>query len=177
MALWYVGARRRAGIAALPWVAGALFVVAWTVLDLRWTSNLVRQGDATATSYAGKDWRERHLAAEDGPLFAFIEKARAKSPGSPARVFMVADADFFRGRGAYHLYPHNVYFEPYRNAMPPPSDTAVGRLSRRLSAPRRAVRRHWRRLRWDDGAPVAAEVLVTGPGAARSGYSEMNDER
>jgi hypothetical protein len=31
---------------------------------------------------------------------------------------MAADAHYFRGRGAYHLYPHNVLFDPYLNAMP-----------------------------------------------------------
>ncbi len=166
VALWYVGARRRAGIAALPWVAGALFVIAWTVLDLRWTLNLVRQADATATSYAGKDWRERHLAAEDGPLFAFIEKVREKLPASPARVIVVADADYFRGRGAYHLYPHNVYFDPRQNTLPAPSTLRSGDYL--VVYQRRGVQydASLQRLRWDGGEPVAAELLVTGPGAA-----------
>ena len=164
--LWYVGARRRAGIAALPWVLGALFVIAWTVLDLRWTSNLVRQADATAAAYAGKDWRERHLAAEDGPLFAFIEKVRAKLPASPARVIVVADADYFRGRGAYHLYPHNVYFDPRQNTLPAPSTLRSGDYL--VVYQRRGVQydASQQRLRWDGGEPVAAELLVSGPGAA-----------
>jgi hypothetical protein len=166
VALWYVGARRRAGIAALPWVAGALFVIAWTVLDLRWTSNLLRQANVTAAAYAGKDWRERHLAAEDGPLFAFIEKVRAKLPASPARVIVVADADYFRGRGAYHLYPHNVYFDPRQNTMPAPSSLRSGDYL--VVYQRRGVQydASLQRLRWDGGEPVAAELLVTGPGAA-----------
>ena len=166
VALWYVGARRRAGIAALPWVMGALFVIAWTVLDLRWTLNLVRQADATATSYAGKDWRERHLAAEDGPLFAFIEKVREKLPASPARVIVVADADYFRGRGAYHLYPHNVYFDPRQNTLPAPSTLRSGDYL--VVYQRRGIQydASLQRLRWDGGEPVAAELLVTGPGAA-----------
>jgi hypothetical protein len=166
VALWYVGARRREGIAALPWVLGALFVIAWTVLDLRWTSNLVRQVDATAAKYAGKDWRERHLAAEDGPLFAFIEKVRAKLPASPARVIVVADADYFRGRGAYHLYPHNVYFDPRQNTVPAPSTLRSGDYL--VVYQRRGVQydASLQRLRWDGGEPVAAELLVAGPGAA-----------
>ena len=40
-------------------------------------------GRRDGAAYAGKDWRERHLAAEDGPLFAFIEKVRAKLPATP----------------------------------------------------------------------------------------------
>ncbi len=45
-----------------------------------------------ARSTAARTGARSHLAAEDGPLFAFIEKARAKMPATPARVFMVADA-------------------------------------------------------------------------------------
>ena len=166
LALWYVGARRRAGIAALPWVLGVLFAIAWTVLDLRWTSNLMRQVDATAVAYAGKDWRERHLAAEDGPLFAFIEKVRAKLPASPARVIVVADADYFRGRGAYHLYPHNVYFDPRQNTVPAPSALRSGDYL--VVYQRRGIQydASLQRLRWDGGEPIAAELLVAGPGAA-----------
>jgi len=39
-----------------------------------------RQTRVTGLRYAGLDARERHLAAEDGPLYAFIEKVRAKLP-------------------------------------------------------------------------------------------------
>jgi hypothetical protein len=165
-ALWFAVARRGAGIAALPWVLGSLFVIAWTVLDLRWTLNLARQVDATASAYAGKDWRERHLAAEDGPLFDFIEKVRAKLPSTPARVIMVADADYYRGRGAYHLYPHNVHFDPRQNTVPAASALRPGDYV--VVYQRRGVQYDaaQQRLRWDGGEPVAADLLVTGPGAA-----------
>jgi hypothetical protein len=164
--LWYAQARRGTGIAALPWVLGSLFVIAWTVLDLRWTLNLARQVDATAAVYAGKDWRERHLAAEDGPLFAFMEKVRAKLPAAPARVIVVADADYFRGRGAYHLYPHNVYFDPRHNSVPAPSTLRSGDYL--VVYQRRGIQYDpaQQRLRWDGGEPVAAELVVFEPGAA-----------
>jgi hypothetical protein len=165
-ALWYAVARRGAGIGALPWVLGSLFVIAWIVLDLRWTLNLARQVDATTATYAGKDWRERHRAAEDGPLFDFIEKVRAKLPLTPARVIMVADADYFRGRGAYHLYPHNVHFDPRQNTVPAAAALRPGDYL--VVYQRRGVQYDaaQQRLRWDGGEPVAAELLVTGPGAA-----------
>jgi hypothetical protein len=104
---------------SFPLAVGAIFVAAWLVSDIRWQWNLARQVAATRAQYAGKDWRDKHLAAEDGPLFAFIENVRAKLPAEPGRVFMVAEAHYFRDRGAYHLYPHNVYFDPYQD-MPPP---------------------------------------------------------
>ena len=75
--------RYRRGVAAI----GALvFVIAWLALDLRWTANLARQVVATIERYGGKDALERALAAEDGELVAFVDKAKALLPeGSAAR--------------------------------------------------------------------------------------------
>jgi hypothetical protein len=152
-----------------PALIAAIFLAAWFVLDARWQWNLLRQVGVTYAQYAGKSWRERHLAAEDGPLFAFIEKARTKLPPpvEPApRVFMVADANYFRDRGAYHLYPYNVYFDPWRNTMPPSSALRSGDY---LVAYRRAGLQYdpaQERLRWEGGEPIAAELLLVDAGAA-----------
>ena len=164
--LWFALARYRGRTALLPSVLAALFVTAWLLDDARWSWNLVRQTLATARTYAGLDWRERHLAAEDGPLFQFIEGVRAKLPAEPARVFMAADAHYFRGRGAYHLYPHNVYFEPFRNAIPASSRLRPGDYF--VVYQRRGVQYDpsAQRLRWDGDEPVSAELLLTAPGAA-----------
>jgi hypothetical protein len=152
--------------AGLPLALTLMFGAAWLVLDARWQWNLARQVGVTAGEYAGKDWRDKHLAAEDGPLFEFIEKARAKLPAAPARVFMVADAHYFRGRGAYHLYPHNVHFDPWRNTIPPASVLHAGDYL--VVYQRRGIQYDaaQERLRWDGGPPVAAEALVVEPGAA-----------
>src|SRR5258706_11275211 len=64
----------------------AMFVIAWLVLDARWQWNLLRQASATHAQYADKSWQERHLAAEDGPLFACIGKVRTKLPPRPPPV-------------------------------------------------------------------------------------------
>jgi hypothetical protein len=79
---------------------------------------------------------------------------------------MSADAHYFRGRGAYYLYPHNVYFEPYRNAIPPSSRMRSGDYF--VAYQRRGVQYDpaAQRLRWDGGDPVSAELLLTVPGAA-----------
>jgi hypothetical protein len=164
--LWFALARYRGRTQALPPVLAAVFVTAWLLYDARWSWNLVRQTLATSRTYAGLDWRERHLAAEDGALFQFIEAVRARLPSEPARVFMAADAHYFRGRGAYHLYPHNVYFEPYRNTIPAsalmrPGDYFVAYQRRGVQYDPAA-----QRLRWDGGEPVSAELLLTAPGAA-----------
>lgn len=161
----FVALRGRAR-AAFPMLAASMFVAAWLLLDARWTWDLVRQVRDTGERYAGKDWRERHLAAEDGSLFAFVDKAKAKLPATPARVFVAADAHYFRNRGAYHLYPHNVWFDPYANTFPPanvlrPGDYVVVYQRRGMQFDPGA-----RRLRWDGGPPLDAELLLAESGGA-----------
>ena len=163
---WLLLARRGARAAALPVAIALVFVAAWTVLDARWAWNLVRQVGETGAQYAGKDARERRLAAEDGPLYAFIERVGARLPAPPARVFMFADAHYFRGRGAYHLYPHNVFFEPYRNTLPAttllrPGDYVVVWQRRGVQYDAAA-----RKLRWDGHPPLTADALLVEPGGA-----------
>jgi hypothetical protein len=144
----------------------ALALVAWLVLDLRWTANLVRQVDATAERFAGKSALDKRLAVEDGPLFAFVQKAKEAMPDTPARVFVAADSDYFRGRAAYHLYPHNVFFLARGNALPPRESLRAGDWL--LVFNRRGVQfdaAHGR-LRWDNQEPLVAELKLTGRGAA-----------
>jgi len=89
----------------------ALFCMGWLVLDLRWTTQLTQQAAQTWQTYGGKDWTQKHLAAEDGALFAFIEKARAELPATSTRIFIMAEAAYLRSRAAYHLYPHQVFYD------------------------------------------------------------------
>jgi hypothetical protein len=163
---WFALARKRHRTAALPAVLALLFVVAWLLLDAQWMWNLVRQVGETRAQYGGKDWRERHLVMEDGPLFQFIEKARAKMPAAPARVFVVAEANYFRGRAAYHLYPHNVYFDPRENGIPPVAALRPGDFV--VVYHRRGVQfnANEQKLRFEGGEPVSAEALLVEPGAA-----------
>ena len=105
------------GCAVLAWrkilafdlrIAAALVFMAWFALDMRWQVDLWHKLGLTQQRYAGKSWEEKHLAAEDGPLFYFMQQIRAKLPPGQHRVFLFADDEYIRGRGAYHLYPFNV---------------------------------------------------------------------
>ena len=149
-----------------PVIIGAMFLGAWIALDARWMWNLAQQVNITAKVYAGKSWHERHLAADDQAVFAFIEKVRAKLPPPPARIFVVADEHYFRDRSAYHLYPYNVFFDPWRNTMPPASAVRPGDFM--VVYQRRGVQYDaaQQRLRWEGGAPVGAELLLADAGAA-----------
>jgi hypothetical protein len=165
-AAWYALAKVRGSAIGLPVALATVFIAGWLLLDARWMWDLVREARVTAGKYAGLDSRGKHLAAEDGPLFAFIENVRKKLPAEPVRVFMTADAHYYRGRGAYHLYPHNVFFDPFQNAVPAssrlrPGDYFVVYQRRGIEYDAAA-----RKLRWDGGAPVSADLLLSGPGAA-----------
>jgi hypothetical protein len=163
---WLAIARWRGWMASLALAGGAFFVAAWLLSDVRWAVNLVRQNGATIAQYAGKDAHAKREAAEDGALFSFIERVRAKLPAAPARVFMAADAHYFRGRGAYHLYPHNVFFDPFANTIAPPERMKAGDYM--VVYHRRGVQfdRGEGRLRWDGQAAVPAELVLLEPGAA-----------
>ena len=160
---WRPGAMP-ARIAAAAWLG--VFVVAWLALDARWAWNLARQASVTARTYAGKDIRDKHLAAEDGALFAFIEKARAIMPATPARVFVTSDALYFNGRAAYDLLPHNTYADRVGAAMPPAAALRPGDWV--LVYQRHGVQydaaQHL--LRWGPADIVTADVKLTAPGAA-----------
>jgi hypothetical protein len=152
-----------------PEVVGYVFLAAWLLLDARWQWNLARQVALTYNRYEGKSWQERHFAAEDGELFAFIERVREQLPPvseQRTRVFMVADANYFRDRGAYHLYPYNVYFDPWQDTMPPASALRPGDY---LVVYRRAGVQYEpaeRQLRWNGGGPLGADLLFADAGAA-----------
>ena len=86
----------------------ALVFMAWFALDMRWQLDLWQKLGLTEQRYAGKSWEQKHLAADDGQLFDLMQQIRAKLPPTASRVFLFADDDYMRGRGAYHLYPFNV---------------------------------------------------------------------
>jgi hypothetical protein len=128
--------------------------------------NLARQTDVTARRFAGKEPRDRSLAADDGALYAFVETARARMSDVRARVFVVADSDYVRGRTAYHLYPRNVFFTPTRNEMPPRAGLKHGDylvVYQRHGVQYSAADR---KLCWEGAEPVAAEAVLVAPGAA-----------
>jgi hypothetical protein len=143
-----------------------MFAASWFVLDARWTWNLARQAQATIAQYGGKNWHDKHLAAEDAALFEFVDRARAELPATPARIFIASEAQYFRQRAAFHLYPHNVYASPQRNELPSPDRLKQGDWM--LVYQRRGVQfdPSLGKLRWDGGAPVSAQMKLRGEGAA-----------
>ena len=146
-------------------IAG-MFVATWFIVDARWALNLARQAHLTYTQYAGKTLEQKHLAAEDGELYAFVQKSLALMPKPPVRVFVAAGEHYFRGRAAYHLYPQNVQFEAFRDTVAAPAWMKAGDWL--LVYHRRGIQFDAARklLRWDDGPPVSAELKLLEPNGA-----------
>jgi hypothetical protein len=163
--IWYGWTRKRGHVWTWPFALGAVFVAAWVVLDVQWIANLSRQVVETRAQFGGKDWHARHEAAEDADVFKFIERVRGRLPAPPARVFMLSDAAPLRGRGAYYLYPHNVLFDPFHNTLPPISSLRAGDYV--VVYHRRGVQynREARRLRFEGGDSIEAELIMSEPGA------------
>ncbi|MDH5288062.1 MAG: hypothetical protein OEX23_15685 [Betaproteobacteria bacterium] len=144
----------------------AFALAAWLLLDLRWAWNLARQVEQTAATLAFRGFDEKRLAVEDGPLYAFVAKAREAMPKEPARVFVVADSHYFRGRAAYHLSPHRAFFDPRVNSLPAPESLRPGDWL--LVWQRKGVQfdQSQGKLRWNNLTPVSAELKLAGRGAA-----------
>jgi hypothetical protein len=87
-------------------------------------------------------------------------------PRTPVRVFVASDADYFRGRAAYHLYPHRVYFNPRSRELPPASDLHAGDWLLVYRQHGIQFDRGQGRLRWDGNQIAAAELKLVEPGGA-----------
>jgi hypothetical protein len=151
---------------SIPIVLGVIFLIAWLILDARWTGNLVRQEWRTTQQYAAIGTRDKHLASEDTELFAFVEKARRVLPPPPVRIYVAADANFFRGRAAYHLSPHSVFFDPSSNELQwagalRPGDWLLVYQQRGIQYDASK-----QMLKWETGQTTSAELKLVEPGAA-----------
>lgn len=178
-------------IASIAPSAVLVFLASWFVLDARWQVTLARHVHDDSLRFAGKTWAEKHLALDDGALFAFAEKTRAmlppiaaesiaapRTPASaptipgdprstlPTRVFVVADSNYLRGRAAYHLYPWNVWSDPTRDEMPPADRLHRGDwivVYQRRGVEYDAATHH---LRWEGGKVLTADLKLLDHGGA-----------
>lgn len=149
-----------------PQAVLAIALLGWAVVDARWQWNLWKQLDLTRWQYAGKSWEDKRRAAEDGPLFAFMHEAKARIGDAPGHVFVFADSEFERMRGAYHLYPRNVAALKGLSGFLPaatyrPGDVLV--IYRKRGIEFNAADK---RLRWDRTQAVSAELLLLSEGSA-----------
>ncbi len=141
-ALVVVAARRRSratGIGAPAMVAG-FFLIAWLLLDTRWTLNLLRQEQVTVAQYWGKDERERQLAGEDAPVYSFVDKALAHTPEGSRSRFRRRRRRLLSWPGRLSSLSAQRLFQPARPSASAGFEHARRRLAAGVSAPRNSVR-------------------------------------
>lgn len=102
----------RPGSRQLLTTAGILFLVAWLLLDIRWTGNNLRQIQLAYHTQWQADDQQRSSATLDGDLFQYIQRLKSQVLGDQAtRILIIGDentADYYLLRAKYHLLPHSV---------------------------------------------------------------------
>lgn len=91
-------------------VVGLIFLACWLVVDFSWQNRLVRQLADTYDSFAGKTTKEKLTVGPDAPLYNFMLAVNDQTNSAGSRIF-VSSSDHYTGlRGAYYLYPKNVFW-------------------------------------------------------------------
>ncbi len=149
-----------------PRVLWAIVLIGWLLLDLRWQANLWRQLAQTARQFAGKTTEEKHLAAYDHELFELMRQVNGALPAPPVRIHFLSDNSVLRARGAFFLYPQNVYHDPrVLGRTPDPEQVHSGDYVLLFLYRGLDYERLQQRLLWPDGRSKAAdEILALGDG-------------
>lgn len=88
------------------WLAvGAIALVGWVLLDLRWQADLAVRAVDTVDRFAGKSRLERRQSDVDGELFEFVEGLRDELGDRQRRLFALGESGFWRVRARYHGLP------------------------------------------------------------------------
>lgn len=147
-------------------VAGTITVFCWLALDWPWQNTLLRQSQATREIFAGKSYAEKRQAGADSALFQFTRRVNEVVNGSDARVFISTTSDFRGMRGAYFLYPNNVYWDRYATTLPEPDYFEPGDLVVLFPPVQVGYDRNSGHLQYGDSRRLRAELLFSeGSGA------------
>jgi hypothetical protein len=146
-------------------VLWGIFLAGWLLLDLRWQSNLWREAGSRAARFAGKSTAEMHLAADDAPLYAMIDKMKSALPVQPVRVFLYCDNDNLCARAAFLLYPQNVYRAVHgRRTLPAPEELHEGDYLLLVYSRALGYDRAKQAAVWRDGRSKPADEVLLEPG-------------
>jgi len=105
--------------ASFDWrVVGGIFLTCWISLDLLWQEKLLRQLEQTYNTFYGKDTQEQLTVGPDAKLVSFVTAVNQQLASPDARIFVSSASDYVGMRGAYYLYPGNVYWKRYGWELP-----------------------------------------------------------
>lgn len=160
MGTYYLLARRRHWRRD-PGAFLAVFLIGWLLLDARWQVDLWRQLGLTAQQFAGKTTEQKHEAETDHAVFELMQKVDAALPTPPVRVHFLADNSKLRARGAFFLYPQNVYHD-LRPSVPSvtPEQLRSGDYALLLGYSGLTYEREQQLLLWPDGSSKSVEAIL-----------------
>lgn len=107
-------------------VPAALFMCCWLALDMLWQGRLLQQLSLTRETFAGRSTAQKREAGIDRDLYRFVSRVKGLLPTSGPRIFVDTAQDYTGMRGAYYLYPANVFWQRYAGYLPAPSSIHRG---------------------------------------------------
>lgn len=103
-----------------------LFVVAWMLLDIRWTANNLKQTQLSIDKRWQASEQQRSSNNLDGEIFKYTQRLKSEVLGEKnSRILIIGDEnaiDYFMLRARYHLLPHSAAVEgSFANKLVPAS--------------------------------------------------------
>jgi hypothetical protein len=160
---WLSGIRSARGLASYGF---AILLIAWMILDLRWTANGARQmGDSLASRWASSD-HERLLGGLDAQLYPMVRQFQEKIQGEETRrIVIVGDTDrfsYFMMRAKYHLLPDNVLVKQRLTARVSPQTTDYVMFIGDFSSKGTAWNQVWQQLPMHDSWRDSLQLVDSG---------------
>jgi hypothetical protein len=99
-------------------VVAIIILICWLSLDLLWQGRLLRQVVETRAEFSNKTTQEQLAVGPDAELVEFITEVKQRLVSADARIFVSSASDYLGMRGAYYLYPNNVYWKRKKKGLP-----------------------------------------------------------
>jgi hypothetical protein len=92
--------------------AAVIFLIAWMILDLRWTNNRLGQASDSIANLLTASDQERLEKAFDGDLYEYISRLKREVLSeNPGRIVLIGDesvVEYILLKAKYHLLPHSA---------------------------------------------------------------------
>lgn len=145
-------------------VVALLFLTCWISLDMIWQNRLLHQVTHSYRSFFGKDTPEKLAVGPDSRLFNFISEVKQQLEASTDTRVFVSSSDLYLGmRGAYYLYPYNVFWSLARPEVPPSQYWRSGDYIVLIQPTTTRFHKGKDLMRTPDNRPRNAELLLDNP--------------
>ncbi len=91
-------------------VVALIYLACWISLDMIWQNGLLHQLADTYRTFSGKNTQQRLAVGPDANLYHFVSQVKPLLEPKDTRVFVSSADEYVGQRGAYFLYPFNVYW-------------------------------------------------------------------